>query len=494
MKNTLSILLKRYPLFFYLLPVFFVLHGFTENYYFVPVKDAVLLAGLYIASSLVWLFLFWLLYRNWLKAALAGFFIMAFHFFFGTLHDGLRTLFTGSFITKYTFILPVVFILFVLMVIVLKNRKKPLLQVMYYLNILFLLLILIDTAWLASKFLAGRKKEETALSKEFIDCNHCSKPDVYVIITDEYAGNRELKDVFHFDNTAFLEQLAARGFHIIPNSSSNYNMTPYSIASTLNMDYFEFKKTGRQPLLSYTYEKISNNRLLQFLYHQQYKFYNYSFFDFKGQPTVTQETFLPAKMKLITGQTFLSRIEKEIRYHLAITLKSNREIRKNTYFNRTNNEKIYQLTIKTAEEKTNQPKFVLTHLMMPHYPYYYNKDGIEFPFEQLTEGNQHRRENYIEYLQYGNKKILALVDHILKNASAPPVIILMGDHGFRHLDKSVDTKYYFYNLASVYLPGKNYAAFSDSLTNVNLLRTVLNTTFNQQLAYLKDTTYIMENP
>jgi hypothetical protein len=44
------------------------------------------------------------------------------------------------------------------------------------------------------------------------------------------------------------------------------------------------------------------------------------------------------------------------------------------------------------------------------------------------------------------------------------------------------------------LPGNNYAAFTDSLTNVNLLRTVLNTSFGQQLPYLRDTAIIMDNP
>ncbi|MDP4261561.1 MAG: hypothetical protein Q8941_03415 [Bacteroidota bacterium] len=494
MKNKLVILLKKYPFFLFLLPVFFVLHGFTENYDFVPVKDAILLTGVYLASSIFLYLLSWLLYKNWLKAALVSFLPMAFHFFFGSLQDGMRHLFHDSFFSRYIFILPAAFLLFAGLIVVLKKRKRPLHQLACYLNVLFLLLVIMDTVWLTSKTIRYRENNGVPLSNKFIPCNDCAHPDVYIIIADEYAGNHELKNIFHFDDTLFLGQLVQRNFHIIPNSSSNYNFTPYSIASVLNMDYLNPDLSRRPSLLTSAYETIRNNQFLQFLQSQHYRFYNYSFFDFKGQPAHTQETFLPAKTRLITSQTLLSRLNKELRFNLVTRFNSRQEIRRETYANRENNENLFKLTIATAEEKLKSPKFVLTHLMIPHYPYYFDKNGKEFPFEQLTEGNQSNRHNYIEYLQYGNKKLLELADAILKNSSSPPVIILMGDHGFRHFAEPVDTKYYFCNLVSIHLPGKDYSAFTDSLTNVNLLRTVLNTTFGQRLPYLKDTAIIMENP
>jgi hypothetical protein len=493
MKDKLNIFLEKYPWFLCLLSVFFVLHGFTENYDFVPLKDAALLIGVYLTSSLIFLLIFRVFYKNWLKAGIITSFLMAFHLFFGSTHDGLKNILPGTLITKYIFILPVSFCLFVLIIILLKKRKKPLLQFACYLNVLFAFLIMVDLVWLAGKSI-GEKKVVNGLSKEFILCNTCIKPDVYIIISDEYAGNTELKDIFHFDNTPFLNQLSDRGFHVIPNSSSNYNFTPYSIASTLNMDYLDLQIHGKQPLLTYTYETTRNNQLLKFLQYHHYKFYNYSLIDFKGHPAQIQETFLPAKTKLITSQTFLSRLNKDIRFNLITRFKSKREIRRFVYGIKNNNENLLDLTLSTAQEKTRRPKFILTHLMMPHYPYYFDKDGNEFPFEQLVEGNQHNQHNYIEYLQYCNKKLLGLVDQVLKNSSSPPVIILMGDHGFRHFKTPVDLKYRFTNLMAIYLPGLNYSAFTDSLTNVNVLRAVLNTEFNQHLPYLKDTTIIMDNP
>src|SRR6185436_12456673 len=97
MKNKLLPFIKTIPIFSILLCFFFVLHGFTQNYDFIPVKDSLLLTGLYIFVTLVITGLCRLFYRNFIKSALVAFFIMAFHFFFGAVHDFLKKYFEGAF-------------------------------------------------------------------------------------------------------------------------------------------------------------------------------------------------------------------------------------------------------------------------------------------------------------------------------------------------------------------------------------------------------------
>ena len=488
MKSKLLHILRTKPIFLFLLPPFFVLHGFMENYNFVPVKDAIILTGVYIGASIVFSLLCWLLYRNFIKANLVAFFIMALNFFFGSVHDTLKKIAPGSFIIKYTFILPAVIILFVILLVVLKKVKSPLLKLTYYLNILLTVLLLVDAVLLTSKIIT-KKKTSYTLPAGFVACDSCPKPDIYFILADEYAGNNELKDLFQFNDSAFLNQLTALNFHTIPESRSNYNYTPFSLASILNMNYLDLKRNDRtNPDLTYCYESIRDNKLLRFLRSHQYDFYNYSVFDFEGQPARVRETFLPVKTRLITAQTFLHRFNKEIRFNFVSRWKSKKNIKILTYANKNNNENIYTLTWKLAEQKTTRQKFVYTHLMMPHYPYYFDKNGKEQPFETLLDGNQVTKEAYIEYLQYTNKKLFELVNHILQSSATPPIIVLMGDHGFRHFKQPVESKYYFLNLVSIHLPSKNYQGFSDSLTGVNLFRTLLNTAFGQRLPYLKDST------
>ena len=486
-------IIKTKPVFLFLLPFFFVIHGFTENYGFIPVKDALLLILIYSAASMLLSLTGWLLYRNFTKANLVAFYLMAFNFFFGSLHDAIRNIFPDSFISKYTFILPVAFILLLVLMIWLWKRKTSLLTITYYLNVLFILLLSGEIVLLSGKSLTNRKPS-TVMPKGFALCDSCPKPDIYFILADEYAGNTGLEELFQFDNSAFLKELETFNFHTIPVSSSNYNYTPFSVASILNMDYLKLNGKDRVGLnLTYTYQAIRENQLLRFLRLHHYDFYNNSVFDFEGQPARIRETFLPVKTRLITAQTFLSRFDKEIRFNFVYRWKSKKNQEIITYANKDNNDNIYDLTWKLAEKKTTSPKFVYSHLMMPHYPYYFDKDGKEQSYQSLQEGNQSNKEAYVEYLQFANKKFLALVDHILKSSKTPPIIILMGDHGFRHFSEPVEKKYYFLNLASVYLPSKDYAGFSDSLSGVNFFRTILNTSFNQRLPFLKDSTIYLKD-
>lgn len=480
--------IKTKPFFPFLLCLFFVLHGFTENYDFVPAKNALLLFGIYTLFTIAIGCLSWWLLRDITKAALLVFFIMAFHFFFGAAHDLLKNIFGSSFITRYSFILPVFFILFLLLIVLLKRSKKSYSRSTGFLNILFFLLIIYDLGWLVSKMISD-KKENVSLPADFILTDNMAKPDMYLIVADEYAGNTELKEIFGFDNTPFGDSLRKKGFHVIPFSRSNYNYTPFAGASLLNMSYLQLENKQRgQTDLAYSYKVIRENNLLRFLQKQDYLFYNYSVFDFEGQPRRINEGFLPVKTKLITSQTFLSRVERDLRFNLITRFKSRSEVKRLTYGTLHNNNNIYDLTWKIAEERSGKPKFVYTHLMMPHYPYYFDKKGNEQPFEKLTEGNQSNQKEYIEYLQYCNQKFLSLIDHILEKSQQPPIIVLMGDHGFRHFKQPVKEDHYFLNHLSIYLPENNYSVFPDSMTSVNLFRIILNSSFQQRLPLLKDST------
>jgi hypothetical protein len=483
--------IKTRTVFLFLLPVFFVLHGFVDNYDAVDALDAFLLTVFYIAIIFIIAGTVWLFYRDFLKAALLAFILMAYHFFFGVMQDALTDLAQHSIVSQYRFILPVSCLFFLSIIIWLKKRKKTLFIITYYLNVLLLLLILIDAGSIVIKNTGAEKNSSfNSLKETFTVCDTCKKPDVYFILLDEYASNESLKELFNFDNSAFENGLSQRGFHISKRSSSNYNKTLFSMASALNMDYLsrEVHPITRSNV-SYGYGMIRNSNVVNLFKRLGYKFYNLSVFDFPGQPANKYAEFLPYGTELITMQTFISRLKKTIRADILsgkIPIPSIQEKILYEYLNF--NDKTLNLTKEVAAEKSSRQKFVYAHFMMPHFPYYFDSKGNPVSKEKLKRSAEFRPHDYVEYLQYTNGKILPLVDSIFASSSAMPVIILLGDHGFRFQEKKTGRLFDFSNLNAIYLPDKNYSQFSDDMSNVNFFRIFFNTSFNQHFPLLKDST------
>jgi hypothetical protein len=480
------------PVFIFLLPVFFVFHGYTQNYDAVPGKAALLLTLKYMGISVLFVVLFSFFFKNQWKAGWMTFLIMSFHFFFGSFLAFLKNYFPGSFIIHYRIVLPFILAILLLFFIYLKKRTKPISKATAYLNLLLVALIMIDFGSLIIKIPKTEKKKHfNAAAEGFTICDSCYKPDIFLIIPDEYCGTKVLHDIFQFDNSAFLSALKARGFYVAHESRSNYNSTPFSVASTLNMELLPVRERKQDyNSIRYSYEVIKNNRLIKFLTASGYQFYNCSIFDFEGQPAHKYSAFLPYGINLVTAQTFTDRLIHDMRQDILNGRFGLKKIQKKlAYENLRFNEQIFDLTVKIAAEKSKAPKFVYTHLMMPHFPFYYDSLGNSMPLEKLRDANRYNRQDYISYLQYSNRKILQLTDSIMHNSPTPPVIIILSDHGFRHPQKNIDPDYDFINLNAVYFPNKNYSLFYDSITNINQFRVLLNTYFHQHLPILKDSTY-----
>ena len=190
--------LRIIPFYLFLLPLFFVLHGYTEFYGLIPLIESLNLAGIYLLAGLFLFCIGWLLFRNGYKASLFAFLLLAFNFFFGPVHDFLKQTFPGSFISRYSFILSGAVILFGICVLLLKKVTKLPAQFIFYLNLLFIILLLFDSFRLVIKLNTLPLHLSIDLKKEFTPCNDCTKPDIYFIVADGYAGKQELKDIFNY--------------------------------------------------------------------------------------------------------------------------------------------------------------------------------------------------------------------------------------------------------------------------------------------------------
>ena len=476
-------------MFLFLLPVFFVFHGFTENFSAIPARDCLYLLVIYLAATTIVFFISWLFYRNVSKAALVSLLIMAFHFFFGGIQDMLKKTFDDAFFTRYSFILPFFLAMFTVIIIGLKKRKKEFSNLNFYLNILFCLLLFIDIAWLVQKVTSKQKTAPVLSSAEIPGCNDCVKPDIYFLVFDEYSSSTALKELWNFDNTDLDSFLTVKGFTIQSYSKSNYNFTPFSIASTLNMDYLSIPNPKACDVRDYSecFSLIKKNRVCSVLESLGYKIVNYSIFDLDKNPSPVEEDFLPLKTRLITSQTFLSRIKKDLLYHLLTGRFELPWLTKNMiYSTYNNNEKIIAATLKESKTSTGTPRFIYSHIEMPHPPFYYNSRGKQTDERILIEeNNKLTAASYLGYIPRTNQVVKEIVSSIMTHAKRPAIIILIGDHGFRSTPPET---YHFRNQNAVYVSFKKEKWFYPGISNVNEFRVLFNNLFHASYPLLRDST------
>lgn len=197
--------------FLLLLPAFFVLHGYTENFPLIKAGDAFFLFLQYSALSLLLYPVSFLVFRSWRKAAVAVLLLLSFYFFFGSMHDAAKSVLPGTFVVKYTFLLPFTAAVAMAAIIFLKKTKRQFNRFVRYANVLLVVLLAVDIFSLSKKF--SEQPETTAVAPAgFSHCDSCPVPDIYFIIADEYAGNRELKEIFNFDNSSFEKALGEQRF------------------------------------------------------------------------------------------------------------------------------------------------------------------------------------------------------------------------------------------------------------------------------------------
>jgi hypothetical protein len=454
--------------FVFLLPVFFVLHGLNEYLFFVPLTAAVRLLLIYTLGGIVCGLIFFLLFRSSKQALLAVFLSLGFYFFFGWIHDVLKALVPGSFITKYSFLLFALGILYVLLLLLIRKRK-PGTTLLFYLNTLFFLLLLIDIAGIGYKLFTKPRQHLPAA------CAQCEKPDVHFIILDGYAGKDQLKEDFEFSDSSFFTSLRKQGFYVMEHSRSNYAATALSVSSVLNMDYNQLKSLEiNDNLLNYCYRRISENKVTAIFKNQGYGFVNNSIFDIGDDQSVSGKTFLVSGSDLIASQTLSGRLKRDLFQNLVMQyFPESSTAKKIVFADNKNNELLYQ-RLTPLVKKFKQPVFSYTHLMMPHFPYYYKEDGNLNAMKDLLPANLNRKDLYIGYLKYTGKKISRLTDDLIRNGKKNTVIILISDHGYRYTGNK---KLYYSTIGAVYRSDRNYSMYHDSVSNVNQFRILFNSLF-----------------
>ncbi|WP_207514273.1 sulfatase-like hydrolase/transferase [Longitalea luteola] len=489
--------LQQYPIYLFLLPVFFILHGYLENFGFITAGESAILCLSYLAGTIIIAAVCWLYFRNTAKAALVTVSLMAFYFFFGALHEFLK-INAPRFFSKYAFLLTTFLLLITTLVIYLR-KNRSLKRVTAFLNVLLIIYIVVDGARIFIKAMdpAGNSLSTYSFAKNnsYTPCDTCNKPDIYLLLMDEYPSSVSLAQHYNYKNE-LDDFLIEKKFSIQKNSRANYNFTPFSMASILNMSYIRGIKNAKA-INGNDYAScellIRNNEVISLLNAAGYSIENYSIFDLAGHPSMVQQQFLPLNTRLITERTLFAKVKKDIGWKLFTWHPFKWFASNDIMVHNRNNQLFIEQVNKSTTPKAGQPRFIYAHFYMPHQPYYYDKNGKLYDLPTIIRESRNQTLSlYLEYITYVNGRIKEMITAIQKN-NPSAVIVLMGDHGRREKTRETFPERFFQNLNAVYYPDNDYTLLYDNISGVNQFRMIFNKLFNQSLPVLKDSSiYLIE--
>jgi hypothetical protein len=441
-----------------------------------------------------------LIFTSTEKGGIWAFGLLMVFYFFGAAHDFLKELKIQSFLVSYSFVLPALLVFFMLFTVLIKKRKRKFIKFTFFLNILFSIFVLVELALLSFSMVTNKEKRlslsgnNKPIDIEINQTDERLKPDIFFIIFDEYTSSASLKKYLNFNNENIDSVFLQKGCYIVHKSKSNYNATPLSIAATLNMNYLGKPLEGEQynaELILRSCKAIKFTMVPELLKKGGYKIKNFGLFDLSSQPVLTSNFFDTYTEKLIYLQTLWGRIQKDIWWNVVVRLNKNAErddIQREVERNIIN----FKATVEELNIENDTPKFVYTHIMMPHEPYFFKKDGMPLTKVVYNSDPSKRDSLYLNQLIYTNTWIKKLVENIPPGHKRPLVVIIQGDHGFRGEWPISYRERQFTNLNTFYFSDKNYNLLYDSIGSVNTFRVIFNKYFNANLPLLRDSTVLVK--
>jgi len=389
--------------------------------------------------------------------------------------------------------------LFILVMVVSFLYSRHLGRISRWMTIVTIILV-------ASQPLLGLTKASTAkvrmgaVTEGEMKVTTTDRPDIYVIVLDAYGGQNMLRDLYGFDNSPFIDGLRQRGFDVVDESRSNYNMTVFSMSIMYNMNLIE--EVGRlrgQPIedtgtLTYA---LKNNPVWSFLKSIGYTTVAYQvgfpLVDFKNadvylepnggfnefQNLMISTTPIPYILRALDVTTFNDIIRRQTNY-------------------------IFDHLPELAKKST--PTLTYAHVVSPHPPFVFQADGspttdplLQRPRDgdrwALNEAErQLYRTAYVPQVEYLNKRVLGVVDEILATSEKPPVIVVMSDHGpgseWRGYDIAASNLVErTSNLLSIYVPYGIEPKPYRGMTPINVFPIIFNRVFGTTLPLREDRTF-----
>lgn len=397
-----------------------------------------------------------------------------------------------------------------------RRTGRPLVGATAFLNVATLVIVATAVVGIVAFELTGRVGESPDVNRvrdrdlEPADQvrEEGGRRDIYYLVFDRYASARTLRDVFDYDNDAFLQGLRDRGFYVAERSRANYPKTFESLASSLNMRHLtdlEAEIGDGQRDQTALYEMLQDHRVGRIL--QEYG-YRYVHLGARWDPTHRNPN---ADVNHVYGASaglddFLRNLlQHSMLYPLL------RGLWPEADFDEEQRRRVRFKFEKLADiPDQDGPTFAFAHFLVPHPPFVFDREcRPRAPADGAADSAVERAEAaYLDQLICLNGMIESLLDEILDRSPQDPIVILQSDEGpceplaeFQmsqcgvRLDwttLSTDAlRAHMEILNAVHLSGIDAeAAFGPDATPVNTFRLVFNHYFDGNYERLPDASYI----
>ena len=249
------------------------------------------------------------------------------------------------------------------------------------------------------------------------------KRDVYWFIFDRYGSDHALDIAYDMEND-LTPWLREQGFTVLDDLHANYVKTSLSLATTMQMRHLADMPGVPDPQA--TGSSFQTNMMRTSKVAQQFKALGYRYFNVGSWYAPTRTSPL-ADVNLHTpapSEFTASLIEATA---LPVLLK---RIGLGEVNPRTRHWENNQYGLAAVEGLRDEPgpKFVFTHILLPHTPYTHAADGHFLTPEEM-EGRS-SRTLYVDQATYANTRIREIITGLLSLPEEKrPIIILQADEG-----------------------------------------------------------------
>jgi hypothetical protein len=326
--------------------------------------------------------------------------------------------------------------------------------------------------------------------------------DIYYLVVEDYGSPRTLDQYLGVRDDAFFDWLAEVGFTVLPATTSNYGRTPLSMASTLNMTYLDAVADEMGPD-SDSYRPInamvSSSAVAQFLKDRGYliaqlgsQYYLTAHSELADvNPKFSQTSDFQA---VLYESTILPPIATRLGFEDAFSER------------RLNYEALtWELATFPQLRGLAGPKFVFTHLFLPHHPWIVDEDGGYVSAREDQERTPLERHQ-AQWLHV-DRQVRSMIELLLSGPEETrPIIILSTDEGpnpdgmptiggdldWGHAtDAQLDQKFGIF--AAYYLPGVDHSDLYPTMSSVNAFRLVFDLYLDADLPLLPDRSFIHQD-